>query len=246
MISPPWVKRKNKISRAHALQQEITSWTSYRRLGEWVASRGNIQNFIISCRSMHDNGIRIPSKIYNNSIRYAHRLVAADLIAVQSPMFRQSRSKNTRTASSFFHAHYNLAPERIDIERTSRDLEMDSVVYGHLGYPVLQAADILLYKGEVVRSVKTNCAYRNTRELARRFMTICPGIPRTGGDNYKISHGSRVSMESRMSSRGNTISSLFRSPEAITKKLKTAVTDAQKVRKGDPAHPDICWCRISL
>ena len=51
-----------------------------------------------------------------------------------------------------------------------RDLNIENLVYGHLGYPVLQAADILLYKGELVPVGEDQLPHIEiTREIARKF-----------------------------------------------------------------------------
>ena len=53
-----------------------------------------------------------------------------------------------------------------------RDLNIENLVYGHLGYPVLQAADILLYKGDAVPVGEDQLPHIEiTREIARRFNT---------------------------------------------------------------------------
>ena len=115
------------------------------------------------------------------------------------------------------------------------------VNYGFLGYPVLQAADILLYKGEVVPVGEDQVPHIElTREIARRFneyyapifpvpeplLTRFPRVPGTDGK--------------RMSkSRGNTIL-ISEKPEDLAQKVRRMITDPQKIRRGDPGRPEIC------
>ncbi len=115
------------------------------------------------------------------------------------------------------------------------------VNYGFLGYPVLQAADILLYKGELVPVGEDQVPHIElTREIARRFnqlykkvfpepkplLTEFPRVPGTDGK--------------RMSkSRGNTIL-ISETPESLRKKIRSMFTDPEKIRKGDPGHPERC------
>jgi len=123
-----------------------------------------------------------------------------------------------------------------------RDLNIDYVTYGHLGYPVLQTADILLYKGELVPVGEDQVPHVEiSREIARKFnnqygkvfpepepiLTKFPRLPGLDG-NAKMSK-----------SLNNTIL-LSDDPEIIKNKLRRAVTDPNKVRKNDPGNPDIC------
>ena len=123
-------------------------------------------------------------------------------------------------------------------EITTRDLQ----TYAFLGYPVLQAADILLYKAQAVPIGEDQLPHLElTRELSRRFNFIykkdvfadCAAIltptPRLLGlDGRKMSK-----------SYGNTIN-LSDTPEDILAKVKNMVTDPQRVRLKDPGHPDVC------
>jgi tryptophanyl-tRNA synthetase len=169
--------------------------------------------------------------------------LAAGLEPEQSPMFRQSQIKE----HAELHLLFSMLITTARLERNPtlkeqiRDLEMDSVVYGHLGYPVLQAADILLYKGDIVPVGEDQLPHIEiTREIARRFNTqYAPVFPEPEGKITKFARLPGLDGKRMSKSIGNTIL-LSDVPEAITKKLKTAVTDPQKVRKGDPGHPDIC------
>ncbi|MBF0569478.1 MAG: tryptophan--tRNA ligase [Candidatus Omnitrophica bacterium] len=123
-------------------------------------------------------------------------------------------------------------------EIKTRDLQ----TYAFLGYPVLQAADILLYKAAEVPIGEDQLPHLElTREIARRFNTMygvelfpdCKAIltptPRLMGlDNRKMSK-----------SYQNTIN-LSDSPEEILKKVKTMITDPQRIKLADPGHPEIC------
>jgi tryptophanyl-tRNA synthetase len=123
-------------------------------------------------------------------------------------------------------------------EITTRDLQ----TYAFLGYPVLQAADILLYRAQAVPIGEDQLPHLElTRELSRRFNSLyrtelfpdCKAIltptPRLMGlDNRKMSK-----------SYQNAIN-LSDSPEEIIKKVKAMITDPQRIRLADPGHPDVC------
>ncbi len=127
----------------------------------------------------------------------------------------------------------------------------DLGTYGFLGYPLLQAADILLYQPQFVPVGQDQVAHVElTREVARRFnqfykpaavgrpggrevlpepkalLTPSPKLPGTDGRKMSKSYG-------------NTI--LLADPEPeIRKKLKTMVTDPARIRRTDPGDPDKC------
>lgn len=173
--------------------------------------------------------------------------LAAGLDPVKSPLFIQSKIKS----HAELHLIFSMLITTARLERNPtlkeqvRDLDLEArMTYGHLGYPVLQAADILMYKGEVVPVGEDQLPHiEMAREIARRFNNVFsanhPVFPEPEG---KLSHFPRLPGldGNRMSkSLGNTIL-LSDSPDDIRKKLRTAVTDPQKARRGDPGRPDIC------
>jgi tryptophanyl-tRNA synthetase len=212
-------------------------------LENWVALQGEYQNYhlIADYHALTTNPDT--SDIYNNSIDMLIDWLAAGLEPEQSPMFRQSQIKE----HAELHLLFSMLITAARLERNPtlkeqlRDLEMDSVVYGHLGYPVLQAADILLYKGDIVPVGEDQLPHIEiTREIARRFnVQYAPVFPEPEGKITKFARLPGLDGKRMSKSIGNTIL-LSDVPEAITKKLKTAVTDPQKIRKGDPGHPDVC------
>ena len=104
-------------------------------------------------------------------------------------------------------------------EKQEEIKEKDLTTYGFLGYPVLQAADILLYKPDFVPVGKDQLPHLElTREVARRF-----------NDLYKHS----VFPEPK--------EHLTKFPKPVVRqKLKTMVTDPARVRRMDPGNPELC------
>lgn len=117
-----------------------------------------------------------------------------------------------------------------------------SLTYGFLGYPVSQAADILALGGEVVPVGDDQVPHiEQTREIARKFN-------RTYGETFKepiyvLSKTPRIKgldgNDKMGKSLGNAIY-LADSREEIHKKIMGAVTDPNKIKKDDPANPDVC------
>ena len=120
-----------------------------------------------------------------------------------------------------------------------QDREMNT--YGFLGYPVLQAADILIYKAHFVPVGIDQLPHLElTREICRRFnqlygevfpepqplMTEYPKLPGTDGR--------------KMSKSYNNCLYLSDSTETITKKVMQMITDPARIRRQDPGNPDVC------
>jgi tryptophanyl-tRNA synthetase len=126
-------------------------------------------------------------------------------------------------------------------EKQEEITEKDLTTYGFLGYPVLQAADILLYKPDLVPVGKDQLPHLElTREVGRRFNNLYRSVfpepkemltqfPKVlGTDGRKMSK-----------SYHNTIN-LSDTEPVVRQKLKTMVTDPARVRRTDPGNPDIC------
>lgn len=145
--------------------------------------------------------------------------------------------------------------ERVPTYKEKRDLVADkegsdaSISYGLLGYPVLQAADILIYRAHAVPVGKDQAAHLElSREIARRFnhlyhtdlfpepqaliseaTGVLPGLD--ADENGKLRKMSK--------SYHNTIA-LSDTADQVAEKLKTAYTSPLKIRKTDPGYPEGC------
>lgn len=119
--------------------------------------------------------------------------------------------------------------------------DIDLGTYGFLGYPVLQAADILIYKADSVPVGQDQLPHLElTREIARRFNNLYGNIfpePKELMTSYPVILG----LDGRKMSKsyGNTIA-ISDAPEAISKKVLAMMTDPARIKKDDPGHPDIC------
>lgn len=215
-------------------------------LENWVSLQGEYQNYHLIADYHALTTDQDTSELYQNSIDMLIDWLAAGLDPKHSPMFRQSQIKQ----HTELHLIFSMLVTTARLERNPtlkeqvRDLEMETIAYGHLGYPVLQAADILLYKGEVVPVGEDQLPHIEiTREIARRFNALYaphkPVFPEPEGKITKFARLPGLDGKRMSKSVGNTIL-LSDSPAEIKQKMRTAVTDPQKVRKGDPGRPDIC------
>lgn len=184
------------------------------------------------------------SDIYDNSIQMLIDWLAAGLDPVKSPMFRQSQIKQHTELHLIFSMliTVNRLERNPTLKDQIRDLNIENVIYGHLGYPVLQTADILLYKGNFVPVGEDQVPHIEiSREIARRFNNQYGEVfPEPEPLLTKFARLQGLDGNAKMSkSLGNTIL-LSDDPDTIKNKLRKAVTDPNKIRKGDPGNPDIC------
>ena len=187
------------------------------------------------------------SRVKENSLEVALDWLAAGLDPEKSVIFVQSHVP----AHAELHLLFSMITplgwlERVPTYKEQREniKDKDLGTYGFLGYPVLQSADILVYKADVVPVGEDQVAHVElTREIARRFngfyskekdvfpepqalLTPAPKLPGTDGRKMSKSYG-------------NTI--LLTDPEPVVRqKLKTMVTDPARVRRSDPGNPDVC------
>jgi tryptophanyl-tRNA synthetase len=118
-------------------------------------------------------------------------------------------------------------------------LGIQSPSYGLLGYPLLQAADILIYRPRYVPvGVDQAPHIELTREVARRFNHLFGPVLLEPESSSRDPQG--AARRGKMSkSYGNAIE-LADSPEVITQKIKPMVTDPARKRRSDPGDPDVC------
>ncbi len=185
-----------------------------------------------------------PSAIHEYSVTMVAEWIACGLDPKAGTIFVQSQAPQ--------HAELQLILSTITpiswVERVPTYKEQlkelaakDINTYGFLGYPVLQAADILLYQADVVPVGEDQLPHLElTREIARRFNSLF-------GDTFKepqarLTRAPRLlGLDRRKMSKsyGNVIN-LADDPEAVAKRIMTAVTDPKRIRFADPGHPDEC------
>jgi len=187
------------------------------------------------------------SKVKENSLEVLLDWLAAGLDPDRSTLFIQSHIPLHAELHLLFSMITPLGwLERVPTYKEQREniTEKDLTTYGFLGYPVLQAADILIYKGNFVPVGEDQVPHVElTREIARRFnqfygkpgpvlpepqplLTPTPKLPGTDGRKMSKSYG-------------NTILLTDAEP-VVRQKLKTMVTDPARVRRTDPGNPDLC------
>jgi tryptophanyl-tRNA synthetase len=117
----------------------------------------------------------------------------------------------------------------------------DLATYGFLGYPVLQAADIIIYKAHKVPVGKDQVPHLElAREIVRRFNYLYKNVfPEP--DQILTEMPKVLGIDRRkMSKSYNNAIYLSDSPEEIKTKVSQMITDPQRKRRNDPGDPDVC------
>jgi len=185
-----------------------------------------------------------PSGIRENILEVACDWLAAGLDPAKSTLFIQGHVPQ--------HAELHLllsmvvpVPwlERVPTykEQQQNLKDRDLSTYGFLGYPLLQTADIIVYKAAAVPVGEDQAPHIElTREIVRRFnnfygpvfpepktlLTETPRIPGTDGRKMSKSYGNAVFLKD--------------SPEEVRQKLRPMLTDPARKRRTDPGNPDVC------
>lgn len=126
-------------------------------------------------------------------------------------------------------------------EKLDEAQNTDLHTYGFLGYPLLMASDILIYKAHKVPIGEDQIPHLEfTREIARRFnhlfkpvfpepqplLTTSPKVPGTDGRKMSKSYDNCLYLSDP--------------PEVISKKILAMVTDPHRIRRTDKGNPDLC------
>ena len=218
-------------------------------LRNWVELQDDYENFhMVADWHALTTSPEDSAKIEGNTHEMVLDWVAAGIDPARSPMFVQSHVKE----HAELHLLFSMIVTKARLERNPtlkdqvRDLGMEeaTISYGHLGYACLQAADILLYRANVVPVGEDQLPHIEiTREIARRFNHLyakdAPVFPEPEGRLTKFPRLRGLDGNRMSKSVGNVIL-LSDTPEEILARVKTAFTDPKKLRKNDPGDPTGC------
>ena len=170
-------------------------------------------------------------------------LLASGLDPSTATVFVQSMVPEHTELAWIFNTVTPLGELERQTQFKDKSARQESIAAGILNYPVLQAADILLYRADTVPVGEDQVQHLElSREIARRWNARF-------GEGYfpepqaKLTPSRRImglDGNSKMSkSLGNTVG-LLEEPASIWEKLRPAVTDPARVRKTDPGTPEVC------
>ncbi len=183
-------------------------------------------------------------ELQNNIQEMVTDWLAAGLNSSQSTLFIQSRLPEHAELHLLFSMFTPLGwLERVPTykEQLENLKGRDLHTYGFLGYPVLQAADILIYKADAVPVGEDQVPHVElTREIGRRFnhlyrpvfpepealLTPAPRLPGTDGRKMSKSYDNAIFLSD--------------APETVSKKVAGMVTDPARKRRTDKGNPDVC------
>ena len=213
-----------------------------------MQNSGDYEMYILiaDVQALTDN-FNNPEKVRNNVRELMMDYLSCGIDPKKTTIYIQSMIPETAELTVYYSNLVTIARlQRNPTVKTEiaqkKDLFGESVTYGFLGYPVSQAADITTFHGELVPAGEDQePLIEQCREIVRKFNSIY-------GEVFKepqivLSEGKRIKgldgNEKMGKSLGNAIY-LSDSEEEITKKVMSAVTDPNRIKKDDLGNPDVC------
>jgi tryptophanyl-tRNA synthetase len=198
-----------------------------------------------------------PADLRARTVDMALSLLAAGLDPAKCTLFVQSRVPEHTELAWIFNTLTPLGELERQTQFKEKASKEESVPAGLLNYPVLQAADILLYRAELVPVGEDQVQHLElSREISRKWNARFDPQPASEGavadgpgrsffpEPKPLLTPTRRVMgldgQAKMSkSLGNTVE-LLEDPASIWEKLRPAVTDPARVRRTDPGTPEVC------
>ena len=217
----------------------------------WVKLQDNYECFfeIADVQALTDN-FDDPLKVRKNVYELTIDLLSIGIDPNKSNLFIQSKIPEIAELTVFYSNLVTMArlyrnpTVKTEIKQKKEIFGNDgeSVTYGFVGYPVSQAADITALGGELVPVGEDQLPLiEQCREIVRKFNSIY-GITLKEPEHL-LSKNPRIKgldgKEKMGKSLGNAIY-LVDTPEVIKEKVMGAITDPNKIKKDDPADPEIC------
>ena len=219
--------------------------------GNWVKLQDTYECFfeIADVQALTDN-FDNPEKVRKNVYEITKDLLSIGIDPEKSHLFIQSKIPEIAELTVFYSNLVTMArlyrnptvKTEIAQKKVLFGNDGESVTYGFVGYPVSQAADITALGGQVIPVGEDQLPLiEQCREIVRKFNSIygdtltepehlLSSTPRIKGLDGKEKMGKSL---------GNALY-LNDDSETVSKKIMNAVTDPQKIKKDDPANPEVC------
>lgn len=218
-----------------------------------LKNRVKMQNEVDECyilvadvQALTDN-FNNPEKVRKNVREVVMDYLSVGIDPSKATIYLQSEISEVAELTVFYSNLVTIARlERNPTVKTElaqkREIFGESVTYGFLGYPVSQAADITAFDATIVPVGEDQLPLiEQCREIVRKFNSIYGEVLRE--PQAYLSETKRIKgldgNEKMGKSLGNAIY-LSDSEEEITKKVMSAVTDPNRIRKDDKGNPDVC------
>jgi tryptophanyl-tRNA synthetase len=186
-----------------------------------------------------------PADLRQRTMDMALSLLAAGLDPEKCTVFVQSHVPEHTELAWIFNTVTPIGELERQTQFKDKAQRQESVVAGLLNYPVLQAADILLYRADSVPVGEDQVQHLElSREIARKWNARFAGgeefFPEPKPLLTAIRRVVGLDGQAKMSkSMGNTVG-LLEPFDAVWEKLRPAVTDPKRVRRTDPGTPEVC------
>ena len=218
-----------------------------------LKNRVKMQNEVDECyilvadvQALTDN-FNNPEKVRKNVREVVMDYLSVGIDPSKATIYLQSEISEVAELTVFYSNLVTIARlERNPTVKTElaqkREIFGESVTYGFLGYPVSQAADITVFDATIVPVGEDQLPLiEQCREIVRKFNSIYGEVLRE--PQAYLSETKRIKgldgNEKMGKSLGNAIY-LSDSEEEITRKVMSAVTDPNRIRKDDKGNPDVC------
>src|SRR4029079_9117320 len=198
-----------------------------------------------------------PEQLRTRRHAMAVSLLAAGLAPNVCSLFVQSQVPEHTELAWILNTITPLGELERQTQFKEKAQRQESVAAGLLNYPVLQAADILLYRADAVPVGEDQVQHLElSRVVSRRWNTLfgrLTGKKADSGEDEReeffpepkplLTPTRRImglDGQSKMSKSMNNTIGLLEAPESIWAKLRPAVTDPKRIRKTDPGTPEVC------
>jgi tryptophanyl-tRNA synthetase len=211
----------------------------------WVQLQHQFETFICVVNYHAITAPYSPPELERRTHEMAVRLLAAGIDPEKATLFVQSQVPEHTELAWIFNTITPLGELERQVAYKEKAARQEQVMAGILNYPVLQAADILLYLADLVPVGEDQVQHLElSRVIARNWNArFAPDAPYFPEPQPRLTPARRIvglDGHAKMSkSLGNTIG-LLEQPEAIWEKLRPAVTDPARQRKTDKGDPEKC------
>ena len=211
----------------------------------WVALQSQYESLFCIVDYHAITGNYNPADLQLRRREMAVSLLAAGIDPERAVLFVQSSVPEHTELAWIFNTITPLGELERQTQFKDKAQRQESVAVGLLTYPVLQAADILLYRADTVPVGEDQLQHLElSREVARRWNQRFAPDPVYFPEPKALLTPTRRIMgldgQAKMSkSLGNTVG-LLEEPTAVWEKLRPAVTDPKRVRRTDPGTPEVC------
>jgi tryptophanyl-tRNA synthetase len=212
----------------------------------WVELQSSYDCFIcvVDLHALTGGGYE-PARLAQRTREMAASLLAAGIDPNRATLFVQSHVREHASLLWLLNAVAPLGELERMTQFKDKSEHLESIPAGLLNYPILMAADILLYRADLVPVGEDQVQHLEfAREIARRWnASFTPAHPLFPEPQPLLTAAKRITGldgEAKMSkSKGNTIG-IADAPEEIWQKLRPAKTDPARKTRKDPGNPDVC------